>query len=153
MNPIRNKMAPIAIPQGLTRLDVLYYICQAIEGSPQWAAEDYGMNALVDALMTSKDIYATLERLLPDAEWEKAYELIATRAPHHSSYKPPALKSATNVRIITNSGKVLIDAEVHGGMAYFDAWLRECPEWKRDPAGWHSYICGEGQRFYVVPAL
>lgn len=83
--------APIALPEGLTREDVLYYICQAIEGSPAWARTDAQMMALVEAMMTSQDIYATLHAYIPDAEWEEAYQLISTKAPHHRSYTPVAV--------------------------------------------------------------
>lgn len=83
--------APIAIPHGLTREDVLFYICQAIEGAPDWARGDQRMVALVDEMMVSQDIYATLRRFIPNAEWLEAYTLIATRAKHHAYYQPLAV--------------------------------------------------------------
>lgn len=132
--------APIALPLGLTREDVLYYICEAIEGSPAWARSEEHMVMLVDEMMTSQDIYATLKRYIPDAEWKEAYALISTKAEHHKYYTPPL---ATVTVTAIGERATILKADGEATSTSFTGTEGECLAWV---ASQHGELAGRSRK-------
>lgn len=109
------------IPVGMTRADVVAYVCEAIEGSQEWALGEPSMVKLFDELMTTKDVRSTLHEHIPDAEWAEAANLILTRAPHHKYYQP--LGYWLHVEDLADAYIGPFDTP-HAALAHYD-WTKE----------------------------